>query len=185
MKKIYTSVFILFVLSVFCNVTYSQTLSKETTQFIDNLLNSSYPEKNPGISILISENDVPVYKKAFGMSDMESGSKSDPENLYAIGSMTKQFTAVGILCLVNEGKINLNDDIRKYIPDYNTHGKTITIENCLTHSSGIPSFTELKGFDKIYDKKLSKNIIISLFNTLVNMVITILKEYSLFLFYKF
>ena len=163
MKKIYTSVFILFVLSVFSNLTYSQTLSKETTQFIDNLLNSSYPEKNPGISILISENDVPVYKKAFGMSDMESGSKSDPENLYAIGSMTKQFTAVGILCLVNEGKINLNDDIRKYIPDYNTHGKTVTIENCLTHSSGIPSFTELKGFDKIYDKKLSKDEIVKYF----------------------
>lgn len=160
MKKIYCAILFLF---VFCNLTYSQTLNKETTEFIDNLLNSSYPEKNPGISVLISENEVPVYKKAYGMSDIESGSKSVPENLYAIGSMTKQFTAIGILILVNEGKVKLDDDIKKYIPDYNTHGKTITIENCLTHSSGIPSFTELKGFDKIYTKKLSKDEIIKYF----------------------
>ena len=50
-----------------------------------------------------------------------------------------------MLKLVAEGKVKLNDDIKKFLPDYNTHGKTITIENLLSHTSGIPELHRSKG----------------------------------------
>lgn len=163
MKKLYCYIFILFAVFSLQNTSYSQSFSKEKINYIDNLLKSSYPQKDPGISVLISENGVPVFKKGYGMSDLKTGSKTDPENVYAIGSMTKQFTAAGILILANEGKLKLEDDIKKYLPDYNSHGKTITVENCLTHSSGIPSFTEIKDFDKLYQKKSSRDDVLKFF----------------------
>lgn len=137
--------------------------SDSTESYIDKLLNSAYKENEPGISVLISEKGNTLYKKAFGLYDLENSLKSVPENVYAIGSMTKQFTSAGILILQKEGKLNVKDDIKLYLPGYNNHGRIITIENLMTHTSGIPSFTEKKDFDKLYDKKISKDEIVKYF----------------------
>lgn len=134
---------------------FSQISDEEIISFADSLLKSGYTADGPGMSLLISRNGKPVYKKAFGMADIDHNIPLSTENVFNIGSMSKQFTAVCILQLAELGKLNLKDDIRKYLPDYNSHGKIITIENCLNHTSGIPSFTEIKGFDSLFQKKLS------------------------------
>ena len=72
--------------------------------------------------------------------------KMAPEMAMRIGSMTKQFTATGILLLADEGKLSVDDEITKYLPDYPTQGKKITIEHLLTHTSGIVSYTGKPGF---------------------------------------
>jgi len=59
------------------------------------------------------------------------------------GSITKQFTAVAILLLAQEGKLGLRDEITKFLPDYPTQGRKITVEHLLTHTSGIQSYTDL------------------------------------------
>ncbi len=141
----------------------SQALDVKTLEYIDSLVNSSYHSYGPGLSLMIAKDGLPLYKKAYGMADIELNVPLSTENVFAIGSMTKQFTAVCILQLVSEGKLNLNDEINKFLPDYNSHGSVITIENCLTHTSGIPSFTEKKNFDTIYQKRLSEKEMLGFF----------------------
>src|SRR5690606_299216 len=69
-----------------------------------------------------------------------------PEMVFRIGSVTKQFTAIAILQLMEQGKLSLQDEITKYIPDYPMHGHSITIEHLLTHTSGIKSYTNVPMF---------------------------------------
>ena len=77
------------------------------------------------------------------MADLELGVAMTPENVFRIGSITKQFTACAILRLMEEGKLSLQDDIRDYIEEFPVHGHTITIEHLLTHTSGIRSYTSM------------------------------------------
>ena len=112
---------------------------------VDSLLGAKYAPSNPGGVFLIAKNGKPVYKKAFGMANMELEAPLKTEHVFEIGSMTKQFTAVSILMLLEQGKLDLNDEITKYIPDYPTQGKTITIHHLLNHTSGIKSYTSVKG----------------------------------------
>lgn len=163
MKKFNLFAITILILFLFTGQIRSQALDTKTLSYIDSLVNSNYPPDGPGLSLLIAKGGNTLYKKAFGMSDIEKNVKLNTDNVLAIGSMTKQFTAVCILQLVNEGKINLNDEVKKYLTDYNSHNKTITIENCLRHSSGIPSFTEKNNFDSIYKKSLSKDEMVNFF----------------------
>ena len=141
----------------------AQSLSGEETSFIDSILNATYKDDQAGISFIVTVDGKPVYRRSIGMSDMGNSTKLTPETLMPIGSMSKQFAAACLLILVNDGKLALNDDITKFLPGYNSHGKRITIENLLTHTSGIPSFTELKGFMDVYTKDVTPQEIISFF----------------------
>lgn len=138
-------------------------LSESTLQFIDSLAFAGYPSSEPGLSLLISQKGIPVLMNSYGLSEIQQQIPISSDHVFAIGSMSKQFTAVGILLLVNEGKVNLSDDIKKYLPDYNSHGRSITVENCLTHSSGILSFTEKEGFDSLFTKSLPIDEMIDFF----------------------
>lgn len=113
---------------------------QDITSFIDSLMNASFKPNAPGAVILVAKDGVPVFRKAYGLANVELNVPNQPEYLFAIASMTKQFTAVCILQLVQQGKLSLQDDIRKYLPEFNTHGRVITIEHLLTHTSGIPNW---------------------------------------------
>lgn len=83
--------------------------------------------------------------------------------IFRLGSLTKQFTAVCILLLEEQGKLSVKDDILKYLPDYPTHGVNITIEHLLTHTSGIPCFTKSLNILEIEQTKLTTREILALF----------------------
>ena len=87
-----------------------------------------------------------VFRKAYGMADIAKKQALTPATALRIGSITKQFTATAILMLADEGKIKLDDDINRYLPDYPTHGQRITVEHLLTHTSGIVSYTGKQGY---------------------------------------
>jgi len=142
---------------------FSQVFDSKTIAFIDSLVSSNYASNGPGMSLLIAKDGIPLYKKAHGMANLELKVPLSTDNVFAIGSMSKQITAVAILQLADQEKLNLTDNINKYLTDYNSHNRVITIENCLTHTSGIPSFTELSNFDSIYQKKLSKMEMVDFF----------------------
>jgi CubicO group peptidase (beta-lactamase class C family) len=80
------------------------------------------------------------------MAQMELGVPIRPEMIFRIGSITKQFTAAAILKLVEQGKLSLDDDVTKYLPEYPTHGHPITIERLLSHTSGIANYTDQPGW---------------------------------------
>lgn len=124
------------------------TLSQQYKSSVDSLL-KNYSQEGFGIASLVSKNGEVEYKNAFGSADIELDIRLSPENKFQIGSITKQFTAVLILKLEEEGKLNLTDSIQKYIPEFPTKVRTITIEHLLTHTSGIPEYMD---WEKFHDK---------------------------------
>lgn len=101
--------------------------------------------KTPGTAIAIIKNDKVILKKAYGSANLEFGIQNTPETLFNIASNSKQFTAYAMLNLAQEGKLSLEDDIRKYIPELPDFGETIKIKNLAQHTHGIRGITYLLG----------------------------------------
>ena len=98
-------------------------------------------------TVLVAENGQVVYKQGFGMANMEWGIPNTPDTKFRLGSITKQFTAMLTLQLVEQGKIKLDAKISDYLPDYRQDiGQKVTVHQLLTHTSGIPSYTGQPGF---------------------------------------
>jgi CubicO group peptidase (beta-lactamase class C family) len=96
-----------------------------------------------GLSIAIAKGDTTLLAKGYGLGDVEHAVPATKETVYRIGSITKQFTAVGILLLMQDGEITLDEPITRFLPEYRTQGHTVTIRHLLHHTSGIKSFTNL------------------------------------------
>jgi CubicO group peptidase (beta-lactamase class C family) len=116
---------------------FGQTRPQLTAE-IDRLISSEFKSEEPGGVALIAQKGQVIYKKAFGTANLELNVPMKAEMVFNIASLTKQFTAVAVLQLMEQGKLSLADEITKYLPDYPTSGQKITIENLLTHTAGIP-----------------------------------------------
>ena len=96
---------------------------------------------------LVAENGKVIYKGGFGMANMEWSIPNTPDTKFRLGSITKQFTAMLILQLVDQGKVKLEGKISDYLPEYRKDiGDKVTVHQLLTHTSGIPSYTSQPGF---------------------------------------
>ncbi|MCC6030494.1 MAG: serine hydrolase [Desulfurococcales archaeon] len=96
--------------------------------------------KLPSLTISLIKDDEIIYMRGFGYRDLENFIPADPDTIYGIGSITKSFTALSIMTLVEEGKISLDDYVDKYIPiDLRPGGEKIRIWHLLSHTSGIPA----------------------------------------------
>jgi D-alanyl-D-alanine carboxypeptidase len=115
----------------------------DLARYADQLFSRAYPAGEPGAAVLIVQDGQVLLRKGYGLADLELGVPMRPDMVFEIASLTKQFTAAAILLLQERGKLSVSDDITKYLPDYPTHGRTITIENLLSHTSGIPEVTAL------------------------------------------
>lgn len=91
----------------------------------------------PGAAVAIQKDGVILYKKGYGLANLEYDIPVDPTTVFHIASVSKQFTAYSILLLEAEGKLSIDDDIRKYIPEVPDFGKTITLKHLVTHTSGM------------------------------------------------
>src|ERR1700761_6247564 len=103
----------------------------------DRIIDSLYKPSEPGGVALVAQHNKVLYNRAFGMANMELNVKMQPDMVFEIGSMTKQFTAVCILQLMEQAKLRLDDPISKYLPDCPAAWQQVTIEHLLTHTSGI------------------------------------------------
>jgi CubicO group peptidase (beta-lactamase class C family) len=98
-------------------------------------------------SVLVAEHGKVIYKKGFGLANIEWNIPNQPDTKFRLGSITKQFTSMLILQLVQQGKLKLDGKITDYLPDYpKKNGDRITIHHLLTHTSGIPGYTEFPNF---------------------------------------
>lgn len=130
---------------------------------IDKLINKVFVDKNgPGGNFLVAKDGKIIYQKSIGKANIELNVNLTSENIFQIGSMTKQFTAISILILEEKGLLNTKDPISKFIPDY-PMGDKITIHHLLTHTSGIKEFTKLKTIQEISHKDLKPKMIIDFF----------------------
>jgi CubicO group peptidase (beta-lactamase class C family) len=121
----------------------SKTSNDDLARYADQLFSQTYPADEPGAAVLVMKDGQVVLRKGYGMAHLELGVPIQPDHVFVIGSITKQFTATAILMLQERGKLSVDDEVTKYLPDYPTHGQKITIDHLLTHVSGIPSYTNL------------------------------------------
>ncbi|HXC05574.1 MAG TPA: serine hydrolase domain-containing protein, partial [Bacteroidia bacterium] len=121
----------------------SQPLPDSTRTRIDQLFKEWDNQHSPGCAIGIVKGDSLIYAKGYGMANLEYGVPNTPHTLFQLASVSKQFTAYCIVLLAREGKLNLNDDIHKYLPDFPDLHEHITILNLLTHTSGIRDYFTL------------------------------------------
>lgn len=95
-------------------------------------------------SIAVAKDGKIILARAYGESNIEDDIRATPETVYRVGSVTKQFTAAAVMQLVQEGKINLDDDISKYLPGFPMNGRKITVRNLLNHTSGLHNYTNIE-----------------------------------------
>ncbi|MGX7667926.1 serine hydrolase domain-containing protein [Flavobacterium pedocola] len=127
-------------------------------QKIDNLLLKYEKPNAPGLSIGIVEKGKLIYTKSVGYANLEYAVKNTDSTAFSLASIAKQFTSACIWTLVRDGKITLEDDIRKYLPELPEHPQTIKIKHLLNHSSGLSNYhtlMDLKGFN--YDQDYFDN----------------------------
>ena len=112
---------------------------------------------SPGCAVGVYRGGVVDYARGYGMANLELGVALSPQSIFDIGSTSKQFTAMSIMLLARDGKLSLDDDIRKYIPELPNYGKTITIRHILTHTSGIRDYLTLWGLAGVDDADLTND----------------------------
>jgi len=134
--------------------------AKQMTADFDKILTDQFKPDGTGCAALVAKDGQVIYRKAFGLADLELNVPMKPDMVFRIGSITKQFTAIAILQLMEQGKLSLQDEITKYIPDYPMHGHSITIEHLLTHTSGIRSYTNVQMFREMIRTDLKPEEII-------------------------
>lgn len=118
--------------------------------------------QGPGGAFMVAQKGKVIYQKTFGKANLELNVKLNTESVFQLGSMTKQFTAVAILLLEQQGKLNVNDPIAKYIAGYPA-GNKITIHHLLTHTSGIKDFTKMKSLASIAQKEMTPKMMVDFF----------------------
>lgn len=156
MKKL-----IFFILALSVSLVYTSCTSEpregssETTSTnialadrIDSAISVHFKKDEPGIAAIAAVNGKIVFRNGYGSANIELGVTIEPHMVFRIASITKEFTAVMTMMLVEQGKITLDDDITKYLPDYPTRGQPITIRHLLSHTAGLVHFSRLETFQK-------------------------------------
>lgn len=106
---------------------------------VDSLFNSLYPENEPGAAVLIMKGDSIIFEQGYGIADMDSLTPIDGNTFFNIASVSKQFSAVAVMMLAEEGKLSLDDSVKKWFPDFKADFfNKIRIRHLLSHTSGIP-----------------------------------------------
>lgn len=104
---------------------------------------AGYSRTTPGCAVGVKVKDEPPAFSAYGSADLEHGVPITPDTIFEAGSVSKQFTAAAILLLVDDGKLALSDDIRKYLPEMPDYGRPITVDMLLSHTSGLRDWGEV------------------------------------------
>jgi len=122
----------------------SQAVAGQLEQKVDALF-ASWTTTTPGCSVGVSSNGTIVLEKAYGMADLEHDIRNAADTIFEAGSVSKQFTAAAVLLLAREGKLSLDDPVRKYIPELPDYGKPLLIRHMLNHTSGLRDWGDVEG----------------------------------------
>ncbi len=126
------------VFMVSCNQN-SKTANDILAEKLDSLFAQRYSENTPGGSALILKGNDVVYEKSWGVANYKTNAKIDSNTFFNIASVSKQFTAMAILKLHEEGKLSIEDNVKQYFPEFKADFfKKIKIKHLLAHSSGLP-----------------------------------------------
>jgi CubicO group peptidase (beta-lactamase class C family) len=138
---------------------FPQTISEK----IDTLLTAYEKVGNFNGSVLVARKGTIIFEKGYGYKDKKALLPNNPNTIFQIGSITKQFTSAIILQLKEKQKLSVQDKLSKYIPDY-PNGDQITIQHLLTHTSGVYNYTNDREFMKNRSAKpIARDSLLALF----------------------
>ena len=148
-----------------CTASAEQPASAaEMTQYATALLEQAYPNRaQPGVAVLVARGDHVLYRGARGTANIELGVALSADQVFRLGSITKQMAAAGVLKLAEDGKLSLDDPLTRFVPAY-PQGDKVSVRMLLNHTSGIRSYTDLPGvMDGPIQKKVSTAQLIDTF----------------------
>ncbi len=117
--------------------------AEETTDKVDKLFATWDRTTSPGAALAVVRDGKIVYERGYGMARLEDGLANSPDKVFDVGSVSKQFTAACVAFLVREGKVGLDDDLRKYLPEMPDYGTPVTVRHLLHHTSGLRDYNAL------------------------------------------
>lgn len=118
---------------------------EDQIKFMEDRVDEYLRNQNFNGSVLLAKRGEIIFKRGYGMADFDKSIPNTPDTIYQIGSLTMPFTSLAIMMLQEEGLLNTNDTIDKYLP-YFPNGDRITIHHLLTHTSGVPEIRNISGF---------------------------------------
>ncbi len=123
----------------------AQTLTPAEVRRVDSIFAPLDGTGRPGCAVGVSRNGVPVYARGFGMADLQHGVPITPQSIFHVASVSKQFAAFAVALLAQDGKLSLDDEVRRWVPELPDYGTRITIRHLIYHTSGIRDQWELLG----------------------------------------
>jgi CubicO group peptidase (beta-lactamase class C family) len=133
---------VLLVLSA-VGATYAAASDEKSAAAVDEVFSDLTKAGSPGCALAVYRDGKIIYVKGYGLANIEENVPITAQSVFDIGSTSKQFTAASILLLEKQGKLSVNDDVRKYIPELPSYGQKITILQLLNHTSGLRDYLAL------------------------------------------
>jgi CubicO group peptidase (beta-lactamase class C family) len=124
-------------------VGYAANPDEKSGAAVDEVFSDLTKQGSPGCALAVYRDGKIVYAKGYGLANIEESVAITPQSVFDIGSTSKQFTAASILLLEKQGKLSVNDDVRKHIPELPSYGQKITILQLLNHTSGLRDYLSL------------------------------------------
>jgi CubicO group peptidase (beta-lactamase class C family) len=142
-NKIFCAMAVLTLTASIGCVSEPRSTSISFTRRIDDLFSKWNKPDSPGCALAVVKEGKVIYQHGYGCANLEYGTPITPGSVFNIASVTKQFTAMSVLLLAEQGKLSLDDDIRKHVPEVPDFGKVITLRHLIHHSSGLRNFDDL------------------------------------------
>lgn len=120
-----------------CLPTSTWSQDRASSKAVDELFSEWSNTNSPGCAVAVIKNGQIIHKRGYGMADLEHDIPIRPSSVFYIGSVSKQFVAACMLLLDEQGKIDLDADVRTYIPEFPDYGHKISIRNLIHHTSGV------------------------------------------------
>ena len=134
----FVTVFVLVGLPVTSAALAQTSVSRDTSaSSVDRVFDAFRGTHVPGCAVGVSRDGRVILERGYGMANLETGTPIQPGTIFHVASVSKQFTAAAIMLLARDGKLSLDDDIRKHLPELPDYGTTITIRHLLQHTSGL------------------------------------------------
>jgi CubicO group peptidase (beta-lactamase class C family) len=121
----------------------AQTPASLMEKATDAIFSPVTEENSPGLAVLVRTNGRTLFEKEYGVRDLRTKVKIDPNTNFRLASFTKQFTAMAIMLLVHDGKLRCDETLTEIFPDFPAYGKNTTIRNLLNHTGGLPDYEDL------------------------------------------
>jgi len=115
----------------------------DNSSSIDSILSPGLRPDEPGLAALVKDRGRILFEKGYGIRELSSHARIDPQTNFRLASCTKQFTAMAIMLLVHDGKLQYEDHLTDFFPDFPSYGRAITIRHLLTHTAGLPDYETL------------------------------------------